>query len=673
MPLFHNKNHIFLLATLLCPLMSHAEKDIFSFSLNELMEIKVSGVTQVDADFLWTPASINVFDNRAIELSNIDTLSNLAPLAPNFHVAKHDDSYQQSISVRGRRIGSSGREVLVLMDGMRIDNWYSGSGSFTMPNIGLMGSKKVEFIRGAISQLYGSGAFTGVINIQSDPDLTSSKVSLDEFGSVQLQSNIGGSNGTFKHKLFLDLQQNQYDKEPILDPLTDAPTELAPTERNIGAQYQAHWQDWSFYSIYSQSNSEDYYSAGFYAKGNTSEQHTFYNLSIKHEKQWTPDFSSSVQTGYRYFDLDVLLETQPEGALSLISLPSSNDPLLNKVIKNDDDEFWLNWKNILQLSEHNVIQAGLEWRDIHKSALLVASNYDTVALANGDFPVASSNDLAFFSSGLGKQTEQVLAVYLQSISRITENDEITLGVRYDSYDTVGKNTAPRLAWVHTFNPQSSIKFIYGEAFRAPLANELFLDSGSIITGNTELKPETVKTSEIIGLFQDDNTQLQFGYFYSEFKDPIAQRDLGTIRQFDNLDDNSAQGLEGNVSYQIIKNVIGRVSLSHMIELPSNQYRMPENLANVSLTYQQYPWTWNYSANYTSSRESNSPDSTTPNHLSGYWLNHSNIQYRFNATNKLTLQVQNLFDKEYEEASIGKDKNIVPGIGRTIKLSYTTEF
>ena len=674
MPLFHNKNHIFLLATLLCPLMSYAEKDIFSLSLNELMELKVSGVTEVEADFLWTPASINIFDNRVFQLSSIDNLNELAPLAPNFHVAKHDDSHHSSISVRGRRIGSSGREVLVLMDGMRIDNWYAGSGSFTMPNIGLLGSNKVEFIRGAISQLYGSGAYTGVINIQSDPDVRSSKVSVDEFGSLELQSNIGSSNGSFKQKLFLDLKHKQYAKAPILKPIENVPTELDASEKYLTAHYQAHWHDWSFYSILSQSEADGYYSVGSYSKDNTKEERAFYNLSIKHERNWSPKFHSLVQAGYRYFDFITELELLPSNALLSSSSPASSDPFFIKNIKNEDYEFWLNWKNKFRLSEHNYIQAGLEWRDIHKSEVRFLGNYDLEALANQDFPIASSNDLDIITTGLESQTEQLLAVYLQSITRITDSDELTLGLRHDSYDSVGENTAPRVAWVHTFSPQSSIKFIYGEAFRAPMANELYLKNNPIILGNTQLKPEIVKTSEVVGLFQNKKAQLQLGYFYSEFKDPIAQKSIGAnVRQFNNLEDSSAQGLEGNLSYQLKSNLIGRINLSHMLDKPEDQYRMPNELAIISLLYQNFPWTWNYSVNYTSSRESNPPESTTPNYLSSYWLNHSNIQYHFNSSNKLTLQIQNLFDKEYEEASIGDNNNLIPGIGRTIKLSYSTEF
>lgn len=654
-------------------LSAHAQDDVFELSLHELMEIKISGVTQVETPLLWSPASINVFDQRLLKLANIDNLSQLTPLIPSFQSSRHDDGLFNSISTRGRRIGTSGRELLVLMDGMRIDNWFAGGANFSMPNISLFGSEKIEFIRGAISQLYGSGAYTGVINIETDPSLRNAKLSVDEYGSSRFQANIGNQSVGFQQKLFLDIYQQSLPKETITKPQTSHLTQLDATQETLSGHYQAHWGDWSFYSIMSQSYLKNYYVTGTYSLDNTKDQRTFYNGSVKHERHWSNSLSTSIQGGYRFFEYLPDIEAAPSGALAANSNPSSSDPFFLNVDKNYDDEYWLNLKSTIKISEQTNLQAGMEWRDIHKSESITLGNFDLAALASNNFPISSSNDISIKTTTMDAQSEQLLALYLQSISRVTPNNEITLGIRYDSYDTVGSNTAPRLTWVHLFDPNTSIKFIYSEAFRAPVSNELYQKNNPFVIGNESLKPELVKTSEIVGYYQNGLSQLQLGIFYSHFENPIAQKSIGSLRVFDNLEDNFSKGIEGNATMQFEQHWISRFNFSHLFHKPSDQYRMPDTLATLSLAYQNHPFNWSYIVQYTSERESNPSNSVSPNSLDSYWLQDTSIQYQLNERSRLSLNISNLFDEQYSEPSTADNLNHVPGMRRTLTLNYQAEF
>jgi iron complex outermembrane receptor protein len=67
------------------------------------------------------------------------------------------------------------------------------------------------------------------------------------------------------------------------------------------------------------------------------------------------------------------------------------------------------------------------------------------------------------------------------------------GVRYDDYQGIRRGT-PRAAVILVPSSNQSVKYLYGQAFRAPNAYELSFYSGGI--PNASLRPESVDTHEV---------------------------------------------------------------------------------------------------------------------------------------------------------------------------------
>ena len=71
-----------------------------------------------------------------------------------------------------------------------------------------------------------------------------------------------------------------------------------------------------------------------------------------------------------------------------------------------------------------------------------------------------------------------------------------VGVRYDHYESFGGTTNPRLALIYNPFRDTTLKLLYGTAFRAPNVYERFFQGLGFKT-NPDLQPETITTYELI--------------------------------------------------------------------------------------------------------------------------------------------------------------------------------
>ena len=86
-------------------------------------------------------------------------------------------------------------------------------------------------------------------------------------------------------------------------------------------------------------------------------------------------------------------------------------------------------------------------------------------------------------------------VFLQDEWRLAARFRINAGVRWDRYSTFGSTFNPRLALVWQPNTRSSLKLMFGEAFRAPNPYELNYQTAKF-RANPSLRPERVRTLEL---------------------------------------------------------------------------------------------------------------------------------------------------------------------------------
>jgi outer membrane receptor for ferrienterochelin and colicin len=139
---------------------------LFAMSLEDLLQVKLTSSTLTDETLQTVPASMTVYTRADIRVLGLHNLEELVNYVPGYQSYRSDmSSINHNISSRGRSVGSSGSEILVLLDGQRLNNDWSGGAGQVDNLVSLENVERVEFIRGPGSAIYGSNATTGVINI----------------------------------------------------------------------------------------------------------------------------------------------------------------------------------------------------------------------------------------------------------------------------------------------------------------------------------------------------------------------------------------------------------------------------------------------------------------------------------------------------------------------------
>ncbi len=83
-------------------------------------------------------------------------------------------------------------------------------------------------------------------------------------------------------------------------------------------------------------------------------------------------------------------------------------------------------------------------------------------------------------------------------SRLARNLSFIIGLRHDSYSSVGASTTPRVAVLWHASPSSTFKLLYGEAFRKPTIYESYYeDPVTFFKANPGLRPEKIRTTELV--------------------------------------------------------------------------------------------------------------------------------------------------------------------------------
>jgi vitamin B12 transporter len=137
------------------------------------------------------PAAITVIDRQEIEERGYQSLAEALAAVPGLRLVQTGGLGQQaSAFIRG----SNSRHVLVLLDGVPVNDASEPNGAFNFGNELLGDIERIEIVRGPGSSLYGSGAIGGVINLVTRR--APANTPLQIFGDL-----AGGTQGTARGAL----------------------------------------------------------------------------------------------------------------------------------------------------------------------------------------------------------------------------------------------------------------------------------------------------------------------------------------------------------------------------------------------------------------------------------------------------------------------------------------
>jgi len=161
---------------------------------------------------------------------------------------------------------------------------------------------------------------------------------------------------------------------------------------------------------------------------------------------------------------------------------------------------------------------------------------------------------------------EALGIFVEDAIDLGADVTLSAGVRHDRYDTFGGTTNPRLALV--WAPEGSrttVKALYGSAFRAPSTYELYYADGFSQKANPDLDPETIRTTELAIEYAITPAVRLIGSAYAwQIDDLITQTtDPGDgLLQFRNLDAARARGYEFEIDGRTRRGVRASFALAY---------------------------------------------------------------------------------------------------------------
>jgi outer membrane receptor for ferrienterochelin and colicins len=633
-------------------------KDLGNASLEELGHIQVYGASKRLQSTSDAPASVTVITADEIQKYGYRTLAEILESVRGFYIT-YDRDYT-FVGVRGfGRLGDWNSRVLLLIDGHRINDNVLGMamiGPEFLVNVDLI--ERVEIIRGPSSSLYGAQAFLAVINVITikPSRLKGAEVSFasGSYGTYQGRASYGGQykgvdmllSGTFYNSQGQTLFFPQFDS-PATNYGITRNTDYESFQHFLATISFAGFTLQGLYSARDRGVPTGYFGAVFNdPRTRNLDYHQYLDLSYRHSI--TEKWELTARTSY---DQDRL-----QGPVVFpTGIPA--DPTTV-----DTFSFRGNWWNgDAKLSgvlfEKHKITVGTE---ITNNLRQDQGNY----IDNVFTPDPASS--------------LIWAFYGQDEFAIRHDLTLSAGVRYDHYSNFGGTTNPRLGLIYRpFHP-TTLKLLYGTAFRAPEPYEIAPDFGSFYDSNLQLGPENIRSVE--GVVEQElgkHFTLSGSVFHNSISDlilPVTQSDGRVVYQ--NAGKAVATGMEFELDGQLAGGIKGRASYSYInAEEPDTQQVLsnsPQHLGklDVSIPVVQQRVFASLDGQFTSSART-----LAGNTVSGFSvLNFTLLGHALGKHLDLSGSVYNVFNKKYFDPGRPEDpEDAIQQNGRNFRIKLTGRF
>jgi iron complex outermembrane receptor protein len=519
------------------------------------------------------PAVASVITAADIAAMGASDLDQVLESVPGIHVNRGPNGNNPLYVVRGI-VSSYTPQVLMLQNGVPITTAFIGNkgniwGGYPVEHI-----SRIEIIRGPGSALYGSDAFSGVINIitkgAAEAQGTEIGARAAAFHTYDGWIQHGGKLGPVEVEAYVRMGQSDgfsseigADAQTRNDTLFKTHASLAPG----GLNNQVKSLDGNLDLVYGQWRARFGYKkrydmgtgAGIAVAldpvGRQRSERVTSNLSWTEPlvtRDWGMGASFSTQQYAQ--EVPVLYQLLPPGA----TFPTGTFP--NGMIGAPET-----WERTYRLSgyadysglrQHHVrIGVGHDDIDLYRTREYRNFNY----AANGTpIPLPAVIETTYTTPFLRPQRRKIDYLYLQDEWNLAQDWNLTAGVRHDHYSDFGGTTNPRLALVWDASFDLTAKLLYGRAFRAPSFSESYGITNPVALGNPNLKPERNATTELAFAWQArTDATVNLTFYHYDMKNIIRvvpNATPGTGGTYANTGDQSGHGIELESNWTVTRDL-----------------------------------------------------------------------------------------------------------------------
>lgn len=656
---------------------------LMEMSILDLTQYKITVASRTEETLAQAPSTVSLFTREDINNMGIKTLEELLNFVPGFQSARSEENgtLTNAVAIRGRRTDYSSPDILISIDGQPLNDTWTGGALKINNNLSLSSVQQIEVIRGPGSALYGANAFLGVINIITLKDKNEAYIGAGNLNFREGYFNLSKTHNNYTLALTGHSFADDGDKystpafgglpfesiEDTQDPLSGLDLSLGL----YGARLQLNLRHVS-------RNQQDFIQFG----GISNDSNAAYEQAISYTGKFNiinqENTQLSLSAGWyeaETINTDMVLPAGWGATFGILEADDQRALVGGELI--DQHQYNINLDSIFTFSDKHSLLAGLGYKQEFIDRALFQGNTDAEGILFAETPVFSRDFIApsgriMASDGglsldknklIDKADREIISAYTQYKTTLLYTDnlslQLTAGLRYDNYSDFGSNLSPRVATVMTLpKTLSTIKLMYGEAFRAPSFREQF-QYNLVYVGNADLNPEIVRTLELGYLQEINHIQTSLTYYISKIEngvtlEPGDQRFADQGRNFNspqNTDSVDLSGFEAEITSSI-DTYVGNFQIKAAATLQNEAKEEPRNHADttysVAINYAVSDFNFNLNFYHHSKVEARAIlGSNNYTELDAFDVVNFNARWQFMPETTLQFRVNNLLDESYD--------------------------
>lgn len=630
-----------------------ADDNLSHLPLEKLLQVDIEGASRFMQPLSDAPSAVSVLSAEEIRQFGFRTLGEaLGGMRGVYTTNERDYTY---LGIRGfARPGDYNTRMLMLTDGIRRnDPLYDTAMIGNDAPIEVDWIKRLEFVPGPSSALYGANAMFGVANavMWSGADLDGTRVGVDagsgnmaRFSLLSGRSMDSGGDWLFGVSAYGRRGENLYFSEFDNPATNNGIANGRDGERYVKMIAKLNRGDWQVdagHSFRRKDIPTGYYDTVFNAPGTFITDRYSY-ADVSYARALANDWNANLRLragDYQYVGQYIYSSSQN---------------------RDEARATWFGLDYLMTYGGH---------RD-HKLVIgIEAQNNRRLDQRNFDLePRRDQLDDRRRGSSAG--------VFIQDEWRFDPRWLVNLGVRADrmgAFDAV----SPRAALIHRPAPATALKLIYGQAFRPPNAYEHYYNDGNVSQkANPDLKLERITTHEfVVDHAVTPALRLSGSYYHYRIDDLIEQitDTADDLQMFVNRPTIHAHGVEVEVEAVFAGGLHGKGSIARQtVKQPFGPaVNSPRLLGKLMIDGPLFATGWTLGLDLQAMEKRRATTGEVPGHVAG------NLMLRRKGSpsfGNLSVGIYNLSGHRYlDPASSAVGRGAVLQDGRQLRLGWELSF